>query len=85
MRDLLRELMGAADPRADYADARFVASRAELISTRNGAVDALESCDHEGFGVRVRVGAAWGFAAARGCDRAAAESALERALALARD
>lgn len=77
--------MGAADPRADYADARFVASRAELISTRNGAVDALESCDHEGFGVRVRVGDAWGFAAARGCDRAAAESALERALALARD
>jgi TldD protein len=34
--------------------------------------------------VRVRVGGAWGFAAARGGERRAAEAALERALAVAR-
>ena len=37
--------------------------------------------ESEGIGVRVRVGGAWGFAAARGCERRDAEAALARALA----
>src|SRR4051794_41391766 len=75
--------MGAAAARAEYADARFVRTQSERLSTRNGAVDRVDSTDSEGIGVRVRVGGSWGFAAARGTDRAAAEGALERALAVA--
>jgi TldD protein len=75
--------MGAAGARAEYADVRFVRTRSERLSTRNGAVDRVDSSDCEGIGVRVRVGGAWGFAAARGTDKAAAEGALERALAVA--
>jgi TldD protein len=75
--------MGAAATRAEYADARFVRTRSERLSTRNGAVDQVDSHDSEGIGVRVRVGGSWGFAAVRGTDKAAAESALERALAIA--
>jgi TldD protein len=83
VKDLLQELMDSAARRAEYADARFVRTRAEKLSTRNGALDQLETHESEGIGVRVRVGGAWGFAAARGSDRRDAEAALERALAVA--
>jgi TldD protein len=83
VRDLLQDLMDAAATRAEYADARFVRTQSERLATRNGAVDRVDSNATEGIGVRVRVGGAWGFAAVRGTDRADAEAALERALAVA--
>ena len=83
MRDLLTDLIDSARARAGYADARFVRSRVEQLSTRNGRLDRLDREESEGIGVRVRVGGAWGFAATRGTDRAAAEDALERALLIA--
>src|SRR5215212_5186275 len=75
--------MDSAAGRADYADARYVRSRAETLATRNGAVDELLSDESEGVGVRVRVGGAWGFAATRELDRPGLEHALEQALAIA--
>src|SRR5919107_5968699 len=75
--------MDAAAMRAEYADARFVRTQSEHLSTRNGVVDQVASSDSEGIGVRVRVGGSWGFAAVRGTDKAGAETALDRALALA--
>src|ERR687890_764945 len=83
VRDLLQDLMDAAAMRAEYADARFVRTQSEHLSTRNGVVDQVASSDSEGIGVRVRVGGSWGFAAVRGTDKAGAEAALARALALA--
>ena len=83
MRDLLAELMDAAAGRADYADVRHVSSLAETMSTRNGHIDLVRRDGEEGFGVRVRIGGAWGFAAARGSERSVAEEALERAIAVA--
>jgi TldD protein len=83
VRDLLQDLMDAASTRAEYADARFVRTQSERLSTHNGVVDRIDSGITEGIGVRVRVGGAWGFAAVRGTSKAAAEGALERALAVA--
>jgi TldD protein len=83
VRDLLADLIESARARAGYADARFVRSRVERLSTRNGTLDQLDSRESEGIGVRVRVGGAWGFAAVRGTDRRDAEAALSRALAIA--
>jgi TldD protein len=83
VRDLLAELMDSARARAGYADARFVRSRVERLSTRNGRLDQLDSHESEGIGIRVRVRGAWGFAAVRGTERAGAEAALARALAIA--
>lgn len=83
MRDLLRDLMDTASTRVDYADARHVHLRQETIAMRNGELDELDAHEEEGFGVRVRAGGGWAFAAAAGSDRAAAEAALERALAMA--
>ncbi len=83
MRDLLSDLMDSASSHADYADVRHVRLREEAIAMRNGELDELDARDEEGFGVRVQLGGGWGFAAARGSDRAAAEEALGRALAVA--
>jgi TldD protein len=80
---LLEDLMDSAARHADYADARFVYTRAERLSTRNGQLDQLDSSESEGIGVRVRLGRTWGFAAVDGTDRADAEAALSRALSVA--
>ena len=84
MLDLIHTLMDSASPHADYADARYVHSRTETISTRNGAVDEAGDSTEEGVGVRVRIGGAWGFAATRRTDAEGAEAALHRAIELAR-
>jgi TldD protein len=81
---LLTDLMEAAAAAGAYADSRFVRTRLEHIATRNGALDELRHSEEEGIGIRVRVGGAWGYAATRVLDRAAAEQALARALAVAR-
>jgi TldD protein len=75
--------MDSARSRAEYADARFVRTRSERLSTRNGALDELDAYEGEGIGVRVRVGGAWGFAAVRGSARPDGEAALARALEVA--
>src|SRR4051812_41152154 len=76
--------MDAAARHADYADARHVRTRSRRAGTRNGALDQIDEIESEGVGVRVRIGGAWGFAAARGTESAGAEAALRRALAVAR-
>jgi TldD protein len=83
VRELLLQLVDSARGRSSYAEARFVSTRDEALGLRNGELVTLDSHEEEGIGVRVRVDGAWGFAAARGTERAAAEDALVRALALA--
>jgi TldD protein len=84
VRALLEDLMDTAATHADYADVRHVRSRSRHAATRNGTLDQIDETESEGVGVRVRIGAAWGFAAARGTEREQAETALRRALAVAR-
>ena len=84
MNDLLQNLVDGARPHADYTDARHVHTRTESIDTRNGGVDRVGHGEAEGIGIRVRIGGAWGFAATRGTDQAAAEQALRRAVTIAR-
>ena len=83
MLDLLLEVVGLADGRCSYAEARHVAERREDLEVRGGSVDEAAHETVEGIGVRVRVGGAWGFAATADVSRAGAETALERALAFA--
>src|SRR3954469_21480334 len=76
--------MDAAAAGGAYADVRFVRQRSEFVATRNGEIDDVSHDEDEGIGVRVRVGGAWGFAATRDTGKAAAETALARALAIAK-
>jgi TldD protein len=81
--ELLQDLMGAAEGRGAYAEARHVHSRSEEASVLNGDVEEATAGESEGIGVRVRSGGGWGFAATRDVSPAGAEKALARALAIA--
>jgi TldD protein len=84
LHDVLKDLMDAAARHCDYADARHVRVRAERVAMRNGELAALDAHHEDGVGVRVLANGAWGFAASGEADRAGAEAALQRALAVAR-
>src|SRR5690349_10715638 len=64
---------------ARYADVRIIVSRNQSVAVKNGKVEALNDFESIGFGVRVLVGDAWGFAAS--ADITAAE--VDRVSALA--
>src|SRR2546430_17136356 len=78
VRDLCAAAVDAATSAgAEYADARVVRKRNQLVTTKNGRVDRMMDAESEGIGVRVLVNGAWGFA----CDRRlTAEGAREAAL-----
>ena len=46
----------------DYADVRVTGQLSENISTKNGSVEAVTKSSDSGFGLRVLVDGAWGFA-----------------------
>ena len=63
MRDLLGKAVAAAIAGgASYADARGVETASEALSVRDRTVEALDRVRSMGFGVRVLVDGAWGFA-----------------------
>ena len=78
MRELCAAAIDAATGAgAEYADARVVLKRDQLVATKNGRVERIGDSESEGIGVRVLVGGAWGFACSR---RLSAEGAREAAL-----
>jgi TldD protein len=63
MRDLTdRALDTASSLGAGYADVRIVRRLDESVAIRTGRVEGVASGESEGFGVRVLVDGAWGFA-----------------------
>jgi TldD protein len=50
---------------AQYGDIRVVDNRTESIQVKNGVVETLNTSESLGFGVRVLVDGAWGFASSR--------------------
>ena len=63
MRDLTeRALDTATSLGAGYADARVVRRLDESVAIKTGRVEGVASNESEGFGVRVVVDGAWGFA-----------------------
>jgi len=63
MRDLTdRALDTAAQLGATYADVRVVRRREESIAVKTGRVEGVAMGESEGFGLRVLVDGAWGFA-----------------------
>ena len=80
MRDLTDRALDTATARgAAYADIRVVRRRDESVAIKTGRVEGVASGESEGFGVRVLVDGAWGFASshlltASEADRVAAEA-----------
>jgi len=76
---IAQALNTAAARGAGYADARVVDHAEELLSVRDGQVEAATHTESQGIGVRVLVDGAWGFASTAdltpaGVDRAAAQA-----------
>jgi TldD protein len=63
MKDFATRAMSTASTLgARYADVRIIISRNQSIAVKNGKVEGLNDFESIGFGVRVLVGDAWGFA-----------------------
>jgi TldD protein len=77
-------LAQAAKLGASYADIRINRYRRESIATRERQVQSVSRSTSYGFGLRVLVNGAWGFAAANTVEPAAASAAAEQAVAIAR-
>jgi TldD protein len=85
VRDLCAAAIEAATAAgAEYADARVVLKRDQLVATKNGAVDRMADAESEGIGVRVLVKGAWGFACDRRLSEEGARNAASRAASFAR-
>lgn len=68
----------------EYADVRVVRRETEEIAVKNGSVDALAHEEDFGFGIRVLVGGAWGFASSSKVSKKEMEEVLKRAIRIAR-
>jgi TldD protein len=63
VRDFLaRALDAATDSGGSYADVRLVQADSESLTARGNVLESIDRSDSTGFGVRVLVDGAWGFA-----------------------
>ncbi|HUT35897.1 MAG TPA: TldD/PmbA family protein [Planctomycetota bacterium] len=69
---------------ASYADIRISRHRDQAVHTREDRVQSVSDAESFGFGVRVLLDGAWGFAASHRVEKDAIADAAARALAMAR-
>ncbi len=85
MRDLTdRALATAAVRGAEYADVRIVRRRDESIAVKTGRVEGVASGESEGFGIRVVVDGAWGFASSSRLEADEVDRVAAQAVRIAR-
>ncbi len=85
MKDLAETALNAAQVKgAQYADVRLDERMQQDITVKNGELAAVADSSSEGFGVRVLVDGAWGFAGSSRLDRTEVEEVVERAIRIAR-
>jgi TldD protein len=85
IRDLcLRALEAARGAGASYADVRVGRNRSQSVSTREQQITGANESETFGFGVRVLVDGAWGFAASRELTRDEVVKIARSAVAQAR-
>src|SRR5687768_11144135 len=85
MRDLTdRALDAASAAGATYADVRIERLERQVVSVKNGRPDGLLDDESQGFGVRVVVDGAWGFASSSRLDPREIERVARLAVQIAR-
>lgn len=85
MKDLAARALNLAQIRgATYADIRVVARDNQRVAVKNGKVEVIEQNESQGFGVRVIVNGAWGFAASSRVEMREVENVVARAIAIAK-
>ncbi len=85
MNDLIELALDAADQAgAEYADIRLVERETESLAVKNGVLGSASSDRSAGFGVRVLLDGAWGFAGSAELEPAEVTRISREALAIAR-
>ncbi len=85
MRDLALRAIDTANVRgATFADVRVVRRRDESLTIKSGRAEGVSIGESEGFGVRVLVDGAWGFASSGTLDAAEADRVAALAVRIAR-
>jgi TldD protein len=85
MKDLADVALNVARQKgAQYADIRVNRTLQNFVSTREKRVQGVTNTESYGFGVRVLVDGAWGFAASSTMDRAEVARVTERAVSIAK-
>ncbi len=85
MKDLTGRALNMAQMRgASYADVRIVKRDTQRIAVKNGKVEGLEQDETQGFGVRVIVNGAWGFASSSRLEGKEMDRVVAQAIAIAR-
>jgi len=85
VRDLTdRALDAAAAAGATYADCRIVTRTVQELTVKNGALVRVALSEDEGFGMRVLVDGAWGFASVDKIDAPSLEATARHAVRIAR-
>ncbi|MGB8648567.1 MAG: TldD/PmbA family protein [Anaerolineae bacterium] len=85
MKDLASRVLNMAQTRgASYADVRVINRQTQDIIVKNGRIEALEQNESQGFGIRVVVDGAWGFASSSRMEWADADRIVNQAVAIAR-
>jgi len=85
MDDLARRALDTAGQHgAGYADVRIVRRREQGASVKSGEVAGLSLSETEGFGIRVLVDGAWGFASSGSLDSQSADATASLAVRIAR-
>jgi TldD protein len=79
-----RALSTATTRGASYADVRIVHRMDESITVKSGRVEGVASGETEGFGVRVLVDGAWGFASSRRLEAGEVDRVAAEAVRIAR-
>jgi TldD protein len=85
MKDLAEAALNAAQVKgASYADVRVDDRMQQDVVVKNGQLASVSDDASEGFGVRVIVDGAWGFAGSDRLENAEVEEVVERAVRIAR-
>jgi TldD protein len=85
MKDITARALNIAQVRgASYADIRVVSRDTQHVAVKNGKVEALQQDETQGFGVRVIVNGAWGFAASSRLEMHEVERVVNQAIAIAK-
>ena len=85
MQDIARRALDtAAHLGAEYADVRVVRRRDQSAIVKNGLVDGLGQNESDGFGIRVLIDGAWGFASSGRMDGSEADRVAALAVRIAR-
>jgi len=85
LKDFAKKVIGLLKTkRVDYGDVRIVRNRTEVLKVKNERTDTATYSENIGFGVRVVVNGAWGFASSSRLTKKEMVSVVKNAIEIAR-